>query len=123
MKQFKTLLTQLLVISSLVLPWTTTVALETSGQAILKAKPSSNKSTSTVKTFDQAGVITKLGYEKFTVNGKNFRFAPRASLQSNDSKRKKFSDFKLGDEIYFKGKILDGVNYVDIIYYKKPDDS
>ena len=116
MKQFKTLLTQLLVISSLMLPWTTTLAQET-----ITARPGSNKSTSTVKTFDQAGVISKLGYDKFTVNGRNFRFAPGALLKSNDNKRKKFSDFKLGDHIYFKGKILDGVNYVDIIYYETPD--
>ncbi len=102
MKQLKTLLTQLLVITSLMLPWATTAALE---------------------TFDQAGVITKLGYDKFTVAGRDFRFAPGALLDSNDSKRSKFSDFKLGDEIYFKGKILDGVNYVDIIYYETPEPS
>ena len=123
MKQFKTPLTQLLVISSLVLPWTTTVALETFGQTSVTVKPGSKKSTATVKTFDQAGVITKLGYDKFTVDGKDFRFAPRASLNSNDSKRNRFSDFKLGDEIYFKGKVLNGVNYVDIIYYKTPEPS
>ena len=99
MKQFKTLLTQLLVISSLMLPWATTAALE---------------------TFDQAGVITSLGYDKFTVGGRDFRFAPGALLQSDDSNRKKFSDFKLGDQIYFKGKVLNGVNYVDIIYYRTP---
>ena len=102
MKQFKTLLTQLLVITSLMLPWATTAALE---------------------TFEQAGAITKLGYDKFTVGNRDFRFAPGASLQSNDSKREKFSDFKLGDQIYFKGKILNGVNYVDIIYYETPEPS
>ena len=114
MKQSKTLL-QLLLVSSLMLPWGTTVALE------ISIDPGSNKSTATVKTFDQAGVISKLGYDKFTVNGRSFRFAPGASLNSNDNRRKKFSDFKLGDHIYFKGKILDGVNYVDIIYYETPD--
>ncbi len=116
MKQFKTVLTQLLVISSLMLPWTTTMALE------ISIDPGYSKSTiATVKTFDQAGVIVKLGYDKFTVGDKNFRFAPGATLNSNDSRRKRFSDFKLGDHIYFKGKILDGVNYVDIIYYTTPD--
>jgi len=123
MKQFKTLLTQLLVIASLVLPWTTTVALDTSGKRILTVKPGSNKSTLTVKTFARAGVITKLGYEKFTVDGKDYRFAPGASLNSNDSKRNRFSDFKLGDEIFFKGKVLNDVNYVDIINYKTPEPS
>ena len=123
MKQFKTLLAQLLVISSLMLPWTTALAQGTSGQASVTIKPGSNGSMSTVETFDQSGVISKLGYDKFTVNGRSFRFAPGASLNSNDNKRKSFSDFKLGDHIYFKGKILDGVNYVDIIYYETPDAS
>ena len=123
MKQYKTLLTQLLVISSLMLPWTTTAALDTLGQTSITVIPGSTKSTATVKTFDQAGVISKLGYDKFTVNGRGFRFAPGALLNSNDSKREKFSDFKLGDHIYFKGEILDGVNYVDIIYYETPDAS
>jgi len=117
MKPFKTLLTQLLVISSLMLPWATTMALE------ISINPGSNKSTTTVKTFDKAGVIVKLGYDKFTVGDKDYRFAPGASLNSNDSGRKKFSDFKLGDRIYFKGKILNGVNYVEIIYYKTPEPS
>jgi hypothetical protein len=123
MKQFKTLLTQLLVITSLMLPWATTAALDISNQGSLVIKPGNVDSTATVKTFDQSGVITKLGYDKFTVAGKDFRFSPGAKLQSNDSNRSRFSDFKLGDEIYFKGKILDGVNYVDIIYYQTPESS
>lgn len=124
MKQFKTLiLTQLLVIASLLLPWTTTVAQEVSGQRTLTVTPGSGKSTLTVKTFDRSGVITKLGYDKFTVDDKDYRIAPRASLQSNDGKRSRFSDFKPGDEIYFKGKVLNDVNYVDIIYYEAPEPS
>ena len=102
MKPFKTLLTQLLVISSLMLPWATSAALE---------------------TFEQAGAISGLGYDKFTVRGQDYRFAPGALLQSNDNKRKKFSDFRQGDQIYFKGKVLSGVNYVDIIYYQTPEPS
>ena len=102
MKQFKTLLTQLLVITSLMLPWATTAALE---------------------TFDHAGVITDLGYDEFTIGDRDFRFAPGALVHSNDNKRSKFSDFKRGDQIYFKGKVLDGVNYVDIIYYQTPEPS
>jgi hypothetical protein len=123
MKQFKTLLTQLLVISSLMLPWAASQAQQTIGKASVTITPGSGKSTATVKTFDQAGVITRLGYDKFTVSGQDFRFAPGALLQSDDSKRNRFSDFKLGDEIYFKGKILNGVNYVDIIYYRTPEPS
>ena len=124
MKQFKTLkLAQLLVIASMLLPWTTTVAQQISGQRTLTVAPSSGKSTATVKTFEKAGVITKLGYDKFTVNGEDFRFAPRALLNSKDSKRRKFSDFELGDKIFFKGKVLNDVNYVDIVYYESPESS
>ena len=116
MKPSNKCLSQLLFIISLMLPWATTVAQET-----ITIRPDANKSTSTVKTFDQAGVITRLGYDKFTVNGSDFRFAPGALLNSNDSNRQSFSDFKTGDHIYFKGKILNGIKYVDIIYYETPE--
>lgn len=100
MKQFKTLLTQLLVITSLMLPWATTEALE---------------------TFEKAGYIASIGYDKFTIRGQEYRISPSAQLNSNDASRKIFSDFKKGDAIYFKGKILNGVYYVDIIFYETPD--
>lgn len=99
MNQFRTLLIQFLLVTSLLLPWTTTGAIE---------------------TFEQAGTISNVGYDKFTVNRKVYRIAPGAKLNSSDSSRTKFSDFKKGDEIYFKGKVLNGVNYVDIIVYVTP---
>jgi len=100
MKQFKTLLTQLLVITSLMLPWATTEALE---------------------TFEKAGYIASVGYDKFTIRDQEYRISPKAKLNSNDASRQKFADFKKGDAIYFKGKILNGVYYVDIIFYETPD--
>jgi hypothetical protein len=81
------------------LPWATTEALE---------------------TFEKAGHIASVGYDKFTLRGQEYRIGPTSKLMSNDASRKKFSDFKKGDAIYFKGKILDGVYYVDIIYYETP---
>jgi hypothetical protein len=81
------------------LPWATTEALE---------------------TFEQAGVITQLGYEKFTVNNKDYRISPSVILDSSDISRSKFSDFKKGDLIWFKGKVLNNVNYVDFIVYTTP---
>ena len=102
MKQLKTLLTQLLVITSLMLPWATTEALE---------------------TFEKAGYIASVGYEKFTVKDQVYRISPTAKLMSNDASRKKFSDFKKDDVVYFKGKIVNSVYYVDIIYYETPTDS
>jgi hypothetical protein len=99
MKPIKTLFTQLLLVTSLMLPWATTEALE---------------------TFEQAGVISGLGYDTFTVNNQKYRIAPAAKLNSTDASRKRFSDFRTGDQIYFKGKILNGVHYVDIIVYETP---
>lgn len=102
MRQFKSFLTQLLVITALMLPWATTEALE---------------------TFEKAGFITSIGYDKFSIRDQQYRISPSAKLKSNDASRRKFSDFKKGDEIYFKGKILNGVYYVDIIIYTKPTPS
>lgn len=102
MKQLKTLLTQLLVITSLMLPWATTEALE---------------------TFKKSGVISDLGYETFSMSGKNYRISSKAKLKSTDLSRQKFADFKKGDEILVGGTILDGVRYVDIIIYVSPDPS
>lgn len=102
MKQFKSILTQLLVVTALMLPWATTGALE---------------------TFEKAGYISSVGYDKFTIRDQVYRISPSAKLKSNDATRKKFSDFKKGDEIYFKGKILNGVYYVDIIIYETPTPS
>jgi len=99
MKQFKSFLTQLLVITALMLPWATAEALE---------------------TFEKAGFITSIGYDKFTIRNQEYRISPSAKLKSNDASRKKFADFKKGDEIYCKGKILNGVYYVEFIIYTKP---
>ncbi len=102
MKNLKTQCARLLIVFTLLLPWAATDALE---------------------TFEQAGVISSIGYDKFTLRGKSYRLAPGAKLDSKDQSRKKFSDFKKGDRIYFKGKVLNNVRYVDIIYYETPDES
>ncbi|MDH3221625.1 MAG: hypothetical protein OEO19_18995 [Gammaproteobacteria bacterium] len=99
MRHLKSQLIRLLVIISLALPWATADALE---------------------TFERAGVITGVGYDKFTLDNEEYRISPGATLRSSDPNRKKFADFKKGDQIYFKGKILNGVNYVDSIVYLVP---
>ncbi len=99
MIQVKPILTRLLLVASLMLPWTTAGALE---------------------TFDSGGVITAVGYDKFTVNQQEYRVAPGAKLRSYDASRKKFSDFRPGDVIMFQGKVLNGVHYVDLIIYRTP---
>lgn len=102
MKQLKTLLTQLLLVTSLLLPWAAAEA---------------------VKGFEASGNIKEMGYNTFVIRGQKYRLASDARLDSNDSSRRGFRDFKKGDFIYFKGKILNGVYYVDIIYYETPEAS
>ena len=97
MIQVKPILTRLLVVASLMLPWTTTGALE---------------------TFERGGAISAVGYDKFTVEQQEYRVAPGAKLQSFDATRKQFSDFRPGDAIMFQGKVLNGVHYVDLIVYR-----
>ena len=102
MKNLKLFTGRLLVVLTLMLPWVATEALE---------------------TYERAGVISSVGYDSFTMQGKTYRLAPGAKLSSTDAGRQKFADFKKGDRIYFKGTFLDNVRYVDIIYYTTPDES
>jgi len=102
MKQLTKRFTPFLIILALMLPWATAEALE---------------------TFERAGTISSIGYDEFTLNRKKYRIAPGAKLSSRDPARQKFSDFKKGDQIYFKGKVLGSVNYVDIIFFIVPDES
>ena len=97
MKQLKTLLTQLLLVTSLLLPWSATEA---------------------VKGFEASGNINQMGYDTFVIRGQKYRLASDARLDSKHSSRRGFRDFKEGDFIYFKGRILNGVYYVDMIYYE-----
>jgi len=100
MKQLKTLLAQLLVITSLMLPWATTEALE---------------------NFQQAGVITGHSQDKFVVNQKVFRI--RRDTEFPSSKRPSYKAFKKGDEVYIEGIILDGIRYVDKMVFYPPEPS
>ena len=77
-------------------------------------------SSQAVENFQKAGVISAIGYDQFTLDGKKYRYAPGAKINSNDPKRQKFSDLKRGDQIYFEGVILNRVFYVNIIYYETP---
>ena len=99
MIQFKQNIVKLLLIATLVLAWANAQALE---------------------TFEEGGVITKMGYSEFTVNNQKYRVSPGAKLQSYDPGRQKLSDIKAGDLILFKGKVLSGVHYVDLIVYYPP---
>ena len=103
MKSVKIVVTRLLLVTSLMLPWVTAEALE---------------------TFEQAGIMTKVSLDgSFTINDTTYRVASGAKLSSDSDKRQKFSDFKKGDLIWCKGRILNGARYVDIIKYQKPDES
>ena len=99
MNQFKSLVTRLLIVTALLLPWSPAGA---------------------VDDFRQFGIIKSLTSNSFTIRDTEYRIAPGATLQSNDPGRKRLSDFRKGDKIYFEGKLINGVNYVDKIYYATP---
>lgn len=101
MREFKLIVVRLLVIMAVMLPWAATEALE---------------------TFEQAGVITHVDYELFTINNKEYRVSS-AELDSNNLGRNKISDLRVGDLVWLRGKVLNDVNYVDFIVYMKPANS
>lgn len=99
MNQFMKLVTRLLIVASLLLPWSPAGA---------------------VDNFKQYGVIKSLSSNSFTIRDTEYRIAPGATLDSDDASRKRLSDFKKGDKIYFEGKLVNGVNFVDRIVYRAP---
>ena len=102
MKSLKTLLAQLLIVASLLLPWTIAGAVE---------------------DFQQVGIIKSVSYDKITIRDQEYRIAPKAKLFSNDAGRRQLSDFKKGDRIYLEGKMVGGVYYIEKIIYETPIDS
>ena len=90
---------RLLVVAALLLPMTNASALE---------------------KFQEFGAISSLSYDKFTVKGIEYRIAPTAKLDSNDANRQKLSDFKRGDKIYFKGQVINGIRYIELVIYETP---
>ncbi len=102
MKLVTKTMARMLLIFSLLLPWVAAEAAE---------------------FFEQAGHISKISVSRFVVHGIEYRVASGAKLSSKSSSRRSFSDFRKGDEIYFKGRSVNGVHYVDIIYYEKPEPS
>ena len=102
MKQLKRGIAFSMIIMASLLPWSSVQAME---------------------IFEKAGVIAEVGYDMMTVFGQNYRIVPSTKLVSSDPGRKKFTDFKRGDQVWFKGFVLDGVFYVDTIVYQVPEPS
>ena len=73
-----------------------------------------------VENFEQAGPINSIGQGRFTVENQEYRIAPGAKLRSFDPTRRRLSDFRSGDVIVFRGKIVNGVYFVDLIVYHAP---
>ena len=73
-----------------------------------------------VENFEQGGPISKISSGRFVVENQEYRIAPGARLKSFDNRRRRMSDFKIGDVIIFQGKIISGVYYVDKIIYYAP---
>jgi len=102
MKTLRTGLGHLLFVMALMLPLSSAQALE---------------------TFEIAGIISEISYSSFTVRDQEYRIGSTARLDSSDARRTKFSDFRKGDQIWFKGIILSGVYYVEILMYETPEPS
>jgi len=101
MKQFKSLLTQLLVITSLMLPWTASEALE---------------------TFSEIGVIRSISYQKLSLHTDgDFRFEPKVKIEIPGKANAQLSDFKAGDMVGVSGQTIGGVRYVKRIIYRVID--
>ncbi len=98
MNQLKTLLTQLLIVSSLLLPWATTEAAE---------------------IFEKAGVISKVNAGTVNIYHQdiNYRISTDTKIQIPNVVKPRMTNFKVGHEVYMKGKILNGVYTVDLIVY------
>jgi hypothetical protein len=99
MKKLKSLLLNILVTASLAL---------------------SSTSVDAVEAFEQAGPIGAINHAGFLVERQLYRIAPGARVKSFDASRSRLSDFKRGDVIIFKGKVISGVYYVDMITYHAP---
>ena len=98
MKQLKTLLTQLLLVTSLLLPWSAAEAAE---------------------IFEKAGVISKVNAGTVNIYHQdiNYRIRTDTKIQIPDVAKPRMSDFKVGHEVYMKGKIQNGVYDVELIVY------
>ena len=74
-------------------------------------------------TFQQAGTIASIEYDKITIKGKDYRPGSGVEVISDDATRSSFNAFKKGDLIYVEGTLLNGTRYVDIIRYETPDEN
>lgn len=99
MKQLKNLMFGILLVASLTFSWT---------------------SAGAVESFEQAGPIGAINHSGFIVERQLYRIVPGTRLESFDASRRQFSDFKKGDIIIFRGKVISGVYYVDLITYYAP---
>ncbi len=102
MKRLNTMLAKALILLSLLLPWGASEALE---------------------TYERAGVISKISYSSFNIRGQEYRLSPSVKIQFPGKVKARLSDLKNGDQIWFKGMILNGVYYVETIIYSLPTPS
>ena len=99
MKKLRAHLASLALAAALLLPWTLAEAVE---------------------PFQKFGVISSVSSSGFTIRDQAYRIAPGAKLRSDDPSRKRLSDFKKGDKIYFEGKIVGEDYLIDYIVYESP---
>ena len=102
MNQLKRGIVLFLVITASVLPWTTAEALD---------------------TFEKAGGIVDINSTQLTISGEVYRLRSSTDMVSADPSRQKPSDLKLGDRVFIKGIVLNGMHYIDRLVYEIPDPS
>jgi Cu/Ag efflux protein CusF len=80
------------------LPWATSEALE---------------------TFQKAGVISRVDSTTVNIHHQdiNYRVGSDTEIRFKDVSKPDMSNFKKGDEVYLRGKILKGAYYLDLIIY------
>ncbi len=95
MKRLNTILAKALILFSLLLPWSASEALE---------------------NFERAGIISTLSYDSFKIRDQTYRLSAIAKVIIPGTDKAKLNDFKRGDRIWVKGRILGSVYYVDTLF-------
>jgi hypothetical protein len=95
--KFTTVLVKLMLLTALIAPpWTVSQSSE---------------------TYEQVGVITRLGYTFIKVDDKKYEISSGVKIQIGDNTRARLKDLKKGDTIWFKGRNISGVDYIDFINF------
>ncbi len=76
-------------------------------------------SVQALEQFEKAGVVTAINQKGFFIENQKFRLAANIKVigDTPTAKTKKISEIKKGDLVWAKGRVLDGIRYIEIIRY------